>query len=89
MEPYSTEMDAPEATSDPFDAEEDFRLPKAGEIDRNLLPLYVGRWVAWDPDGKGIVAHAEDTTALTKLVTEAGMSPSRCIFERIEEDSLL
>ena len=75
--------------TDSFDTDEDFQLPKVGEVDPALLAIYAGQWVAWSPDGASIVAHADDTTALTRLVTEAGVNPSRCVFEQIEEGSLI
>ncbi len=82
-------MDMIEQLANPFDTDDDFQLPKVGEVDPALLAIYAGQWVAWSPDGASIVAHADDTTILTKLVTEAGVNPSRCVFEQIEEGSLI
>jgi hypothetical protein len=83
------DMDSVEQVEDSLDTEDGFRVPKVGEVDPALMAIYAGQWVAWSPDGARIVAHADDTTALTMLVIEAGMNPSQCVFERIEEGSLI
>jgi hypothetical protein len=54
------------------------------------LAPYVGRWVAWKPDGTRIVASATNPEDLEDLVRAAGEDPTQCILEEIpEQDTVI
>jgi hypothetical protein len=50
------------------------------------LQPYQGQCVAWAPDGHSIVAHADDFETLDKRVREAGFDPSRCVYDRLDDE---
>ncbi len=53
-----------------------------------LYARYAGKVFAWGPDGKTIIASAEDYEALENQVLAAGYDPSRCIFDAVDYDLL-
>jgi len=50
------------------------------------LAKFAGQWVAWKPDGTGIVASALDPDCLEDLVLAAGEDPTRCVVQGIPDD---
>jgi hypothetical protein len=54
------------------------------------LLQYRGKYIAWSPDGKRIVASDEDPSRLDDLVQELGYDPSEVVFSSVPEgDSLI
>ena len=49
------------------------------------LEKYVGRWIAWSPDGTRIVADAADPRDIDDLVRAAGEDPEDCLVEGIPD----
>ncbi len=50
------------------------------------LQPYLGECVAWAPDGSTILAHAADFEMLDQLVREAEFDPSRCVYDRLDDE---
>ena len=42
------------------------------------LEPYLGQWVAWNLDGKSIVAHARELKEVFRLLEQAGVGAKRC-----------
>ncbi len=49
-----------------------------------LCEKYAGKVFAWGPDGKTIVASADNDEALDEQVQAAGYDPSRCIYDAVD-----
>jgi hypothetical protein len=47
-----------------------------------LLP-YVGRWIAWSPDGTRIVAVSQTPEDLDDRIRAVGEDPERCVVEGV------
>ena len=45
-----------------------------------LLP-YLGHWVAWNLDGKSIVAHHEDMAEVYRAVADSGLAGEDVLLE--------
>jgi hypothetical protein len=52
-----------------------------------LLP-YRGKYIAWSPDGKRIVASDEDLLRLDDAVKELGYDPSEVVFSSVPEEEM-
>ncbi len=50
------------------------------------LAKYIGKWVAFSPDGTKIVAAHEDVETLDQLVCDAGYDPQTVVFEGVPEE---
>ena len=50
------------------------------------LLKYVGKWVAYSPDGSKIIAAHEDVETLAKLVEAAGYDPQDVWFEGVPDE---
>jgi hypothetical protein len=50
-----------------------------------LVP-YMGRWIAWSPDGSRIVADSENPEDLYDRILAAGEDLERCVIEGIPDD---
>jgi hypothetical protein len=48
---------------------------------------YIGKWIAWHPDGASIVASGEDPDAVYQLIEAAGLDPSQCVLDYIDGES--
>jgi len=58
------------------------------EFSKDELVKYDGRWVAFSPDGREIVASHEKLEEIDELVRRAGFDPEEVFLEKIEvEDS--
>ena len=55
------------------------------EISREVQDKYAGQWVAWGFDGETILYHSKDPRTMRKGMIEAGLDPSRCVFDYIDE----
>ena len=54
------------------------------------LAKYQGRWVAFSPDGRRVLASSADLNDLDALLLAAGQDPEQVALERIEaEDHFL
>lgn len=53
------------------------------------LAKFVGKWVAFSPDGTKIVATHEDVEILDKLVRQAGYDPRAVVFEGVPEEDTI
>ena len=42
---------------------------------------YLGHWVAWNLDGKSIVAHARDLGELLRLLEQAGVGGEEALLD--------
>jgi hypothetical protein len=51
------------------------------------LCKYLGKCIAWAPDGSSILASADDYETLDRLLLEAGHDLSRCIFDCLDGES--
>jgi hypothetical protein len=63
-----------------------------GEFLRNrsrFLPVelekYAGKYVAWSPDGKEIIAADRDPTRVVAVVTAAGYDPAECVLSSVPD----
>jgi hypothetical protein len=62
------------------------------EFDKNRLAFppedllqYRGKYIAWSPDGKRIVASDEDPARLDNMVQELGYDPSEVVFSSVPD----
>jgi hypothetical protein len=53
------------------------------------LAKFVGKWVAFTPDGTKIVAAHEDVLLLDQLVRDAGFDPRTVVFEGVPEEDTM
>ena len=58
-------------------------LERRAALPAEALACYVGRWIAWSPDGARIVAVAEAPEDLDDRILAAGEDPERCVIEGI------
>jgi hypothetical protein len=49
------------------------------------LAKHRGKWVAWSPDGRWLVATSRDPEALDALILAAGENPEECTVEGIPD----
>jgi hypothetical protein len=80
----------PETPDEPdeFDMMRAF-LQNRSQMDPALLIPYIGEFIAWSPDGKRIVAHANDHATLRKLIREAGENPRHCVVGGFDGDTII
>lgn len=55
-------------------------------LSANELQKYRGKWVAFRPDGTGVVASADTLPDLEQRLVAAGEDPQRVLLDRIEDD---
>ncbi len=53
------------------------------------LAKYIGKWVAFSPDGTMIVAAHEDVETVAQLVEQAGYDPQTVVFEGLPEEDTI
>jgi hypothetical protein len=53
------------------------------------LAQYIGKWVAFSPDGTKIVAAHEDLEALAQLLEQTGIDPQTVVFEGLPEEDTI
>jgi hypothetical protein len=58
-------------------------LENRSQFPPDQLLRYAGTWVAWKPDGTGILAHSDNEDDLEHLVRAAGEDPVHCVIEGI------
>jgi hypothetical protein len=63
----------------------EFDKNRAAFPPEGLLP-YRGKYIAWSPDGKRIVAGDEDPLRLDAIVKELGFDPSEVVFSSVPEE---
>ncbi|MBI3619216.1 hypothetical protein HY213_04265 [Candidatus Peregrinibacteria bacterium] len=66
-------------------------LENRRKFSQEELTKYMGRWVAWSPDEKSIVASVPSSGGLEQLdelVRAAGEDPEDCTIEGIPSDSV-
>jgi hypothetical protein len=59
-------------------------LKKQQAVPPETIANYVGKWIAWSPDGSTIVASADDTEQLFECIRAAGEAPHLCTLEYVE-----
>ena len=47
------------------------------------LDLYAGKYVAWSPDGKQILAADDDPMKVVAAVKSAGYDPAECVLSSV------
>jgi hypothetical protein len=50
-----------------------------------LLGRYAGKYVAWSPDGKQILAADDDPLKVVATLKAAGYDPAECVLSSIPE----
>ena len=58
-------------------------LERRAAIPAKALVRYVGRWIAWSPDGSRIVADSDAPEDLDDRILAAGEDPEQCVVEGI------
>ena len=53
------------------------------QFDPAGLVKYAGKYVAWRPDGKGIVAADDDPLKVVAAVESAGYDPAECVISSV------
>jgi hypothetical protein len=53
------------------------------------LAKYIGKWVAFSPDGTKIIAAHEDVETVAQLVEQAGFDPQTVVFEGFPEEDTI
>jgi hypothetical protein len=53
------------------------------------LARYAGKYVAWNPDGRSIIASDEDLIRLDAAVTAAGYDPSQVLISSVPEEDVI
>lgn len=64
-------------------------IPNRQKFPPEELAKYMGKCIAWSPDGTSIVASADDYDVLDQLVIAAGHDPSRCVHSYVGDESWL
>jgi hypothetical protein len=58
-------------------------LGNRGQVSAAELEKYVGKYVAWSPDGKRILAADEDPLKVVAAVKSAGFDPAECVLSSV------
>ena len=55
------------------------------QVSPDELEKYAGKYVAWRPDGKQIIAAGDDPLKVVAAVKSAGYDPEECVLSSIPE----
>ena len=58
-------------------------LKNRSQVSPDELEKYAGKYVAWSPDGKRIVAADDDPIQVVATVRSAGFDPAECVLSSI------
>jgi hypothetical protein len=53
------------------------------------LLQYRGKYIAWSPDGKRVIASDKDPGRLDDMVTELGYDPSEVVFDSVPDVDII
>jgi hypothetical protein len=58
-------------------------LTNRAQVSAAELEKYAGKYVAWSPDGKQIIAADEDPMQVVARVKSAGYDPAECVLSSV------
>jgi hypothetical protein len=64
-------------------------LENRHKVPPEQLAPYIGKYVAWSPDGSQIVASAEDELRLDAAIRAAGYDPAEIVVSSIPDEDVL
>ncbi len=56
-----------------------------GQVSPAQLEKYAGKYVAWSPDGKRIIAADDDPMKVVAALKSAGYDPAECVLSSVPE----
>ena len=60
-------------------------IKNRSQVSPGELEKYAGKYVAWSPDGKLIIAADDDPMKVVAAVQAAGYDPAECVLSSIPE----
>jgi hypothetical protein len=60
-------------------------IKNRSQVSPGELEKYTGKYVAWSPDGKQIIAADHDPMKVVAAVQSAGYDPAECVLSSIPE----
>ena len=58
-------------------------LKNRSQVSPGFLEKYAGKYVAWSPDGKRIVAADDDPMQVIAALKSAGYDPAECLLSSV------
>ena len=58
-------------------------IKNRAQVSESELEKHAGKYVAWSPDGRRIIAAHEDPMKLTALISSGGYDAAECVISSI------